>query len=76
MEFETKNLNKYTENKKPEIKEQPKKQKEVPPFSEKTIDQQKFIDNKYKRIDSVFNKEAAKVKKLHDEIVWIQNVEI
>lgn len=62
MGFEKPHFEEFTENDKPKKKEQPKKQAETIVSKEKPIDQQKFIDNKYIRIDSVFDKEASKVK--------------
>ena len=61
MAFETKQFEEYREGDKPKKKEQLKAKNEVVVSNEKPIDQQKFIENKFTRLDSTFKKEQSKV---------------
>ena len=54
MAFETKQFEEYREGDKPKKKEQLKAKNEVVISNEKPIDQQKFIEKKYDKINSVF----------------------
>jgi hypothetical protein len=62
MGFETKNLELYQEDDKKPKKEQVKEKKDQTASAEQPIDQQKFIENKFTRLDSVFQKEKKNVQ--------------